>query len=137
MASIVMGILFLLAALNQKSIFFLMISFMPLTMGTICAFPLPIKTGFLYSDGGRWSRIRNVGQQSDEEKSLLDLTVLSSVHGESTLPTFQTIAPLLKSQEAPFRYYGHYYRYLIAKTEQDAAQMQEHLECLEKLKSGY
>lgn len=69
-ASIVMGVIFLPLGIITKNIVLLLLGAMPLGMGIMCALPLPIKTGITYSDGGRWSRLRKGGQESDEEIAL-------------------------------------------------------------------
>lgn len=136
LASIIMGITFLPIALITKNLFALLLSFMPLAMGIMCGLPIPIKTGFLYTDGGRWSRLRKTGQEADEEQALFKLMECSVLYGENVPKTINiaTIEPLLKSKNAEFQYYGHYYMYQISKYQQDTEQMDLQLKYMKNLK---
>lgn len=74
LASIIMGMIFLPVGIITGNIVFLLLGAMPLAMGIICILPLPLKTGILYTDGGRLSRLHKGGQEADEEIALFKLT---------------------------------------------------------------
>jgi hypothetical protein len=135
-ASLLLGTIVLPLAVFTKSLFLLMLSVEALVLGIICGLPIPMKTGFLYTDGGRWNRLRKGGQEGAEETALFSVVISSVTHGDGVTPFNETIQPLLCSKEASFQYYGQYYLYQIAKEQNDTEKMAEIKDKMEILKAN-
>jgi hypothetical protein len=133
-ASIIMGIAMIPAAYVMKSLFFILLVAMPIGMGIVCGLPLPLKTGFLYTDGGRWIRLKQGGQAEAEEKALFLLMENSMVNGQDSLPSEIMVNPLLNSKEPSLQYYGLYYHYLLSKNSNNLQDMNDTLEKMNELK---
>lgn len=133
--SIVMGIVMIPFAVLTESLFFTLLVAMPIGMGVACGLPLPLKTGFLYTDGGRWIRLKQGGQAAAEEKALFLLMENSMINGETSLPPEELINPLLNSEEPSFQYYGLYYHYLISKNYNNQQDMKYALNKMDEIKA--
>lgn len=135
-ASVALSLAVFPFAIATKSLFLLFLAVMPLGMGIACGLPLPLKTGLLYSDGGRWIRLKRGGQEAEEEKALFLLMELGKINGEDALPEESMIRPLLLSREPVMEYYGLYYRYQIEEHENNQQALKEVLARMEELKPG-
>lgn len=133
--SIVMGVIFLPLGIITKNIVLLLLGAMPLGMGIMCALPLPLKTGILYTDGGRWSRLRKGGQEADEEIALFKLTENEFLGGDFLNIDLKSIESLIKSKETRIRYYGYYYKYKYYKANNNEEKMKLAIQRMEDIKS--
>ena len=132
--SIVMGIIFLPLAIITKNIFLLLLGAMPLGMGIMCALPLPLKTGVMYSDGGRWNRLHKGGQEADEEIALFKL-VENEITGDGLLNIdIKHIESLIKSKETWIQYYGYYYKFQYYKARGTEVEMKLAIQNMEHIK---
>lgn len=135
LASIVMGVIFLPLGVMKHNLVLLLLGAMPLAMGIVCALPYPLKSGILYTDGGRWSRMRKGGQEADEEIALFRLTELQVTGASFGEIDLNSIEPLVRSKDAAIRYYGHYYRYQHYKETDNREMMDVAVREMEALKS--
>ncbi|MEQ8154660.1 MAG: hypothetical protein ABRQ25_07235 [Clostridiaceae bacterium] len=135
LASIIMGSIFLPVGIIKANIVFLLLGAMPLAMGIICILPLPLKTGILYTDGGRWSRLHKGGQEADEEIALFKLTENQITGGDFSKIDLNSIESLIKSKEAGINYYGYYYKFQYYKATSNIEKMKLVIEKMEEIKS--
>ena len=135
MTSIIFGLLVFPFSLFFKSIFFLMLSLMPIAMGLMCIIPMKMKTGILYNDGTRYKRIKNGGQEEAEERALFQLIEISLFEKEEALYPNELIEPLLNSKDIELNYYGYYYSYRNAMKENNPEQANEQRLNMERIKS--
>lgn len=135
LASIIMGLIFLPVGIISGNIVFLLLGAMPLAMGIICILPLPLKTGILYTDGGRLSRLHKGGQEADEEIALFKLTENQITDGDFSKIDLNSIESLLKSKEAGINYYGYYYKFRYYKATSNTEKMKLVIEKMEEIKS--
>jgi hypothetical protein len=133
--SIVMGVVFLPLGIITKNIVLLLLGAMPLGMGIMCALPFPLKTGILYTDGGRWSRLRKGGQEADEEIALFKLTENEFIGGDFLNIDLKSIESLIKSKETRIQYYGYYYKYKYYKANNNEEKMKLAIQIMEDIKS--
>lgn len=134
-ASIVMGIIFLPVGIITENLAFLLLGAMPVGMGIMCVLPLPLKTGILYTDGGRWSRLHKGGQEADEEIALFRLTENEATGGDFSQIDLNSIKPLIQSKEVGIMYYGYYYFFRYYKAISNKEKMQSAIEKMEEIKS--
>jgi len=134
LASIVMGVVFLPLGIITKNIVLLLLGAMPLGMGIMCALPLPIKTGILFTDGGRWSRLHKGGQEADEEIALFKLTENEFIGGDFLNNDLKSIESLIKSKEMNIQYYGYYYEYHYHKSRNNEENMELAVRNMEKIR---
>jgi len=134
LASIVMGVVFLPLGIITKNIVLLLLGAMPLGMGIMCALPLPIKTGILFTDGGRWSRLHKGGQEADEEIALFKLTENEFIGGDFLNNDLKSIESLIKSKEMNIQYYGYYYEYHYYKSRNNEENMELAVRNMEKIR---
>ncbi|MFZ7119881.1 MAG: site-2 protease family protein [Eubacteriaceae bacterium] len=134
-ASIAMGIIFLPFGIITENIVLLLLGAMPLAMGIVCILPVPLKTGILYTDGGRWSRLHKGGQEADEEVALFKLTENQFACGDLSKIDINIIEPLLKSKEVGINYYGYYYKYKYYEAISNKEKMEFIIEEMDKIKS--
>ena len=134
LASIVMGVVFLPLGIITKNIVLLLLGAMPLGMGIMCALPLPIKTGILFTDGGRWSRLHKGGQEADEEIALFKLTENELIGGDFLNNDLKSIESLIKSKEINIQYYGYYYEYHYYKSRNNEENMELAVRNMEKIR---
>ncbi|GMQ57474.1 hypothetical protein AN1V17_18690 [Vallitalea sediminicola] len=134
-ASIIIGITMIPIAIITGNLFFSMLVFMPISMGIVSGFPLPLKTGFLYTDGGRWIRLKRGNQEAAEEKALFLITENSMINGENSLPDEEVIVPLLNSINPSIQYYGLYYHYMLSKSNDNQTDMNYALTKMNELKT--
>ena len=109
MSSIIFGVLILPLALYTKILFLILLSFMSISMEIVCL--LPMKTGILYTDGGRFYRLKKGGKEAIEEEALFNLTVLNNIKDESKEVDYNDIVALIDSEDKTIRYYGHYFAF--------------------------
>src|SRR6056297_986158 len=115
LASIIMGAIFLPLGIIKDNIIFILLGAMPLAMGIVSILPIPLKTGILYTDGGRLSRLNKGGQEADEEIALFKLTEYQNISGDFSKFDINCIDPLLKSKDISINYYGYYYKFQYYK----------------------
>jgi hypothetical protein len=130
-----MGIIFLPLGIITENIVFLLLGAMPLGMGIVCILPLPLKTGILYADGGRWSRLHKGGQEADEEIALFKLMENQVIGGDFSKIDLSSIEPLVKSKEVGIKYYGYYYEFLYYKAASNMEKMKSVIEKMEEIKN--
>lgn len=135
LASIIMGIIFLPLGIITENIVFLLLGAMPLAMGIVSILPLPLKTGILYTDGERRSRLHKGGQEADEEIALFKLIEYQVTTEDFSKLDVNCIDPLLKSNELSINYYGYYYKFQYYKGISDKEKMNFFLKEMEKIKS--
>jgi len=135
LTSIVFGFLIFPLFLLSKSIFLMLLSLMSIAMGVMCIIPMKLKTGLLYSDGTRYKRIKNGGQEEAEEKSLFLLLEKTLFDKDDSLYPKELIEPLLISNDYELNYYGYYYSYCNAMKENNVEQANVQLTNMEKIKS--
>ena len=124
MASIILGVTFIIILVFTKSDLAMMIGFVALGQGIACILPMNIKTGILYNDGTRCKRILQGGKTLEEEEAILNFTYNTFLNGEKEQYDNELVDVLLDSSDASYRYYGLYYRYLNAKTAEDKSEME-------------
>ena len=135
LASIIMGSIFLPIGIISGSLVFVIFGAMPLAMGIICILPLPLKTGILFTDGGRWSRLHKGGQEADEEVALFKLTENQINGSDYSNIDLNSIESLLKSKEAAINYYGYYYKFQYYKATSNKEGMKLVIDKIEEIKS--
>jgi Peptidase family M50. len=135
LASIVIGELFLPLGVITGNMVILLLAAMTLGMGFVCILPLPLKTGILYSDGGRWSRLHQGGQEADEEIALFKLTGNQVTGGDFSKIDLNSIESLIKSKEAVINYYGYYYKFQYYKATSNKEQMKFIIDKIEEIKN--
>lgn len=123
MASVILGAVFcIIWLLGCRSIFVTLMALVPIGMGIACMIP-GVKTGILYNDGTRCSRILKGGKTAAEEEAIFDAVMLRLYDNES-LYDEKGIEIMTASKDAEIRYLGHYYGYLNAKEEKDDEKVQ-------------
>lgn len=135
LASIIMGTISLPLGIITENIIFLLLGAMGLGMGIVCILPLPLKTGILYTDGGRWSRLHKNGQEADEEISLFKLTENQITGGDFSKIDLNSIELLLKSKEVGIKYYGYYYKFQYYKTISNKEEIELAIQNMEAIKN--
>jgi len=131
-ASLLMGGICGILLVFHGSLFMSLLTFVPISMGIACLIP-NAKTGFLYTDGGRFLRIVKGGKTAAEERALFEATLLET-HTPGEKYDSEGIGILTASAEVSFRYFGHYYAYLNAKKDQDAEEIQKQIATMESIK---
>lgn len=135
LTSIIMGIIFLPLGIITKSIVLMLLGAMPLAMGIICILPFPLKTGILYTDGGRWSRLHKGGQEADEEIALFKLTENQITGVDFSNIDINSIEPLIKSKDIVINYYGYYYKLQYYKATSNIEKIKLVIEKMDEIKS--
>lgn len=133
-ASIVAGCVFLLVCLFHFHLVWLLLGIMPLLMGIVCL--LPMKNGFTYTDGKRWSRLRNGGQDEAEEVALWKLMERDIFKKDVSTLQLEDFEALLNAKLPEHRYYGHYYQYLYYSFQNDVENTKKALDVLQAMKKG-
>lgn len=131
-ASIGMGIIMFVVFLLHHSLFLLMLALVPIAMGISCILP-GVKTGILYNDGSRYLRIKRGGQESAEEKAVLEAIEVSLFDANGTYSQ-EGIDAMTSSKDLEFQYMGFYYAYLNAKKDQDQAGVEAQLANMERIR---
>ena len=109
----------------------MLMAFVPVGMGVACMIP-GVKTGILYNDGTRFSRIRKGGQTAAEEEAIFDAATLRLFDNDTPYDE-QGIEVMTASKDAEIRYLGHYYGYLNAKQAEDDEKEQFRLGCMKEI----
>lgn len=131
-ASFVLGGISGISLIFHPSLFMMLMTFMPVSMGFACLLP-NAKTGLFYTDGGRYLRIVKGGKTYEEEKALFDAAMLATFSPEEKYDA-KGIENLTASEDKSFNYMGHYYAYLNAKKDDDAGEMKNRLAAMEELR---
>ena len=134
LASILMGVIFLPLGIASNNRVLLLLGAMPLGMGIVCALPYPLKSGILYTDGGRWSRLRKGGQETAEEVALFMLTETQMTGGSFASVDTADIEALVRSKDPAINYFGHYFRLQHFKAIGNTEMMETSAREMEKLK---
>jgi len=121
-ASVLWGIGWGITLCFHFSLFQAMMAGMSVSMGIACLIP-NAKTGFLYTDGGRFLRIVRGGKTLAEEKAILEAAILKTIDPEGRYDE-KGIETMTASEDVSFRYMGHYYGYLNAKKDQRKEEME-------------
>jgi len=132
--SIIMGVIFLPLGIVTKNIVLLLLGAMPLGMGIVCGLPFPLKTGIMYTDGGRWSRLHKGGQEADEEIALFKLMENEITGGDFLSINLKSIESLIKSKEIGIKYYGYYYEFQYYKSRSNEEEMKLAIKNMENIK---
>jgi len=133
MASVILGVLCGISLFFHVTVFGAMMTFMPITMGICCLLP-NIKTGILYSDGGRFLRIIKGGKTLAEEKAVYGCTLKDQFRPEDRYDE-KDITAMTTSEDTSFQYMGHYYGYLNAKKDQKEDEMQARILNMQSLEA--
>ena len=131
-ASFVLGGISGICMIFHPSLFVMLMTFMPISMGSACLLP-NAKTGLFYTDGGRYLRIVKGGKTYEEEKALFDAAMHATFSPEEKYDE-KGVETLIASEDKSFSYMGHYYAYLNAKKEDDAEEMKEQIAVMETLR---
>jgi hypothetical protein len=110
-ASLVTGILFLTIFIIYPNPVWLLFGAMPIGMGIVCLLPLKLKTGITYSDGARWSRLRDGGKGAAEETAVFKMTEYIHFGKDMSLLKKEDFEALLDAELPALRYYGYCYLY--------------------------
>ena len=124
-SSIILGLLCLIPLFFKVSIFWAMMAFVPLGMGIMCLIPT-VKTGILYSDGGRFLRIIKGGKTYAEEKAIFEAAMVGRCEGCDEYDE-EGINIMIASRDKAFQYLGHYYGYVDMKEKGRDDEAQAHL----------
>lgn len=124
-SSIIIGLLCSIPLFFKVSIFWAMMTFVPLAMGVMCLIPT-IKTGILYSDGGRFLRIIRGGKTYAEEKAIFEAAMVGRAEGCEEYNE-EGINAMITSEDKAFQYLGHYYGYVDMKEKGRDEEAQAHL----------
>lgn len=133
--SITMGLIFLPIGIYSESQFLTLLGAVSLGMGTMNGLPFPLKSGILYTDGGRWTRLNSKGQKYLEEKSLFTITQIMIASDSFADISYTDIEPLIQSDDNSVKYYGYYYSYRYFKENGNDEKMNESIEQMNKLKT--
>jgi len=132
LASIILGIVSGLTLIWYRPLFLVFLAPVSIGMGIACLIP-GVKTGILYNDGTRYMRIRRGGSTREEEQALLEATVLKT-YDEDASYSEAGIKAMTASKDDEFKYLGHYYAYLNARSREDNEGMAKELDYMENLK---
>lgn len=132
LASILMGLICSIFMIIHFSIFTAMMTALPITMGIVCLLP-NVKTGILYTDGGRFLRIMKGGKTEMEERAVFDATMLHEFDPNGRYDE-AGIAAMTTSEDRSFQYLGHYYAWLNAKMDGNEEEMKNLLANMESIR---
>lgn len=133
--SIAFGIILIPLFLLTNSLFLLMLLAETIGIGIVCILPFPIRTGFLYSDGYRFWRLKHKGQSRLEESAIFATAMSSLYHDKNNNIDIKILLePLINSNDVSYQYYAHYNLYNIAKNEAELDEMEKQRKNLEELK---
>jgi len=135
LASIIVGAIFLPIGIITGNIVFMLLGAMGLGMGIVSILPLPLKSGIMYTDGERWSRLHKGGQVADEEIALFKLTEIQITGNDFSKVDFNSIESLIKSTEVGIKYYGYYYNFQYYKALSNEEKMELAIEKMEEIKN--
>ena len=131
MASVILGVLCSVSLFFHVSIFGAMMTFLPISMGIICLLP-NVKTGILYTDGGRFLRIIKGGKTLEEEKAVYKCSLKDQYRPDDCYDE-SDIEAMTTSEDLSFQYMGHYYGYMNAKMDQKEEEMQARIANMKNL----
>jgi len=133
MASVLFGALCSISLFFHVTVFGAMMTFLPISMGIVCLLP-NVKTGILYSDGGRFLRIIKGGKTLEEEKAIYEATLKDQFRPDDRYDE-DGIEAMTTSEDTSFQYLGHYYGYLNAKMDQSQEEMQARIANMRNLEA--
>ena len=133
-ASIISGIIFSLIFFIHFHYIWLLLSVMTVLMGIVCL--IPAKTSGTYTDGKRWRRLRNGGQESEEEIALFKMLFYELFEKDKSLMRKDEFEALLQAEHPTFRYYGYYYLYLFSDFNNDSENKEKALDVLQSMKNS-
>lgn len=108
-SSIIFSVIFIPIGIVTDNIFFILLGFMSLGMGSSCL--IPMKNGCFYSDGGRWLRIRRKGQDGLVEMAIWNITQTYILNGDFSNINVEETKVLKNDKESTNQYLGYYYAY--------------------------
>ncbi len=116
--SILFGGIVLVFGMIMKDINVIIISAMSLGIGMICSIPVPVRTGFTYTDGYRYCRI--VSSEETKKEEVNQLLVSLALYSSDLIP-YEDIKSFSKLEldNVISSVYMHYLLYLIAKKKED------------------
>ena len=133
MASLILGVLCSISFFFHVTIFGAMMTFVPITMGICCLLP-NVKTGILYTDGGRFLRIIKGGKTLAEEKAVYECSLKDQFRPGDHYDAGD-IEAMTTSEDFSFQYLGHYYGYLNAKMDQKEEEVQARITNMQNLEA--
>ena len=131
-ASILAGVVFLLVCFFHFHLVWLLLGVMSMLMGIACL--LPMKNGFTYTDGKRWSRLRDGGQGEAEETALWKLVERDIFKKDVSTLQLEDFEALLSAKLPEHRYYGHYCQFLYYNFRNDTENTEKALKALQAIK---
>ena len=133
-ASVVFGLVAGVVMVFHFSIFSAMMCAVPLAMGVSCLLP-GVKSGILFNDGTRYSRIAKGGRTAAEEEAVFRC-VLKEMFRPAGRFDEQSINVMTGAEDTAFRYMGHYYACCNAMKDGDEARKAQELAAMESLKGS-
>ena len=130
-ASIIMGLLFLIAGIFSFDFLFLM-GIMSFAIGVVCL--IPMKNGLTYTDGKRLLRLRGGGQGKAEEIALFKIMEREQFKISIDNLRKEDFEALLIAKLPSYRYYGYYYLYKFYSNQSDSENMEKALAVLQSMK---
>jgi len=131
LASVILGIIVGIPGILTRSLFLLTWMAVSVGLGLFNMIPGIMSTGILFNDGSRYYRIRKGGQEKAEEEAIFKCAM--RVWETEELYRQEYIDAMLASERAEFRYLGHYYALLNAKSSGDETALKAHRELMEKM----
>lgn len=107
--SIIFGLIIFPLALDTQILFLIFLSFMSIGIGIVSL--IPMKTGVLYTDGGRALRLKKGGKEGREETALFNLSEFDNIEDEYKQISYSDIDELINSNDLAIKYYGYYYAF--------------------------
>lgn len=131
-ASITMGIIFLVLYFLLSHYFLLMLGLMLISMGIVCL--LPLKSSITYTDGKRWCRLHNGGKEEAEEVALLKMSEYEQFGKDKSLIQKEDFEVLLGAEHPVLRYCGYCYLYQYYDYHKDYGNKAKVFDVLAKMK---
>ena len=130
--SIIFGLIWLPLGILSKTMFFLLLSIMPISMGVISL--IPLRNGAFYTDGGRWLRMNKNEKTKAIEMVIWNLTQNAIIQGNYKNANIEEIRVLKNDEDHRTKYLGHYYAYNFFKDNHDLERKEIEKEEMEKMK---
>lgn len=109
-ASMIFGILCLTVTLDSYDLLLFSIGILSLVLSIFTL--IPRSTGFSYTDGGRWIRIRNGGKDRQIESAMFNIAQSYYKNGDYSKIDIDEIQNILYDDDPKNVYIGHYYTML-------------------------
>ncbi|MCR5824630.1 MAG: hypothetical protein K6G60_09405 [Lachnospiraceae bacterium] len=116
--SILFGCIVLTFGVIMNNINIIIIGTMSLGIGIICSIPVPIRTGFTYTDGYRYYRI--VSSEETRTEEVNQMLVSLALYSSDLIPYEEIISfSKMEFDTAISAVYMHYLLYLLAQKKED------------------